>query len=107
MDLYALRVLIWERVAPSHTGVTHLSDWPEMHVMLSVPESCLNSSLKVWTLNGQLAVLYSTIMLFNIMKRLTPLQTMRDTPTYAPTIYMTHQLQSQKTLTGNANICLP
>ena len=27
------RELIWERVAPSHTGVTQLSDWPELQAM--------------------------------------------------------------------------
>ena len=33
------RELIWERVAPSHTGVTQLSDWPELQAMWSAPES--------------------------------------------------------------------
>ena len=30
-DLYAPKEFIWERVAPSHTGMTQLSDWPELH----------------------------------------------------------------------------
>ena len=29
--LYAPQRVIWERVAPSHTGMTQLSDWPELH----------------------------------------------------------------------------
>ena len=33
------RELNWERVAPSHTGVIQLSDWPELHAMWSAPES--------------------------------------------------------------------
>ena len=33
-NLYAPRELIWERVAPSHTGMTQQSDWPELHNIL-------------------------------------------------------------------------
>ena len=33
VDLYAPRELIWERVAPSYTGVTQLSDWLELHAI--------------------------------------------------------------------------
>ena len=54
------RDLIWERVAPSHTGVTQLSDWPGLHAMFSSPESCLNSC----------GVLYKLLMFMVMIKPL-------------------------------------
>ena len=32
------RELIWERVAPSHTGVTQSSGWPSLQLLWSTPE---------------------------------------------------------------------
>ena len=36
------RELIWERVAPSHTGVTHNSGWPLLQLLWSAPEKALS-----------------------------------------------------------------
>ena len=36
------RELIWERVAPSHTGVTQNSGWPLLQLLWSTPEKALS-----------------------------------------------------------------
>ena len=36
------RELIWERVAPSHTGVTQNSGWPLLQLLWSAPEKALS-----------------------------------------------------------------
>ena len=60
------RELIWERVAPSHTGVTQNSGWPSLQLLLSTPEKA--QSLMWCTISNAVSLSLSVISLHFLFK---------------------------------------